>query len=117
MSNNDIRALLVAARETISDPARLARFEFAVSAKGRSVKVSSPRAVAWCSLGIIEKVAGDDIQLEAAGRRALHLAARALTGESWASADVISDYSDHATVLKMWDLAIASEEEPDAPNG
>jgi hypothetical protein len=96
---------LKAGRELLSEPKRWGRGSFAQDATGIHVPAQSKRAVCWCALGALHKVApGQEnvwARIEAAAL--LQLAARG-------SVSFLNDNSSHEDVLRMYDGAIASKE-------
>jgi hypothetical protein len=68
-----------------------------------------PQACKWCALGALQKVSGDPYF--PIGRRdhvTLEAAARKL---GYDCASLLNDTTDHATVMRMFDLAIEMAEE------
>ena len=104
--------LLIKAKAVIADPKHWTQGWYAKTAKGQSTEPSAPRAVCWCSVGALEKVAYEENTYSTR------------FGAMWYLLDVsvecgytgISDFNDnssHKVVMKAWDKAIklAKEDE------
>jgi hypothetical protein len=112
MSNSEVHALLVQARETISDPARWCQGSLAQDHNGRPVNpIFDPdEAVRWCAKGALLKhrPAYDALACEALDK--LSDAARSMRTSSTRLQPVVhvNDKRGHVAVIEMYNRAIAA---------
>lgn len=96
---------LVAARQLIADPKNFCQGTYALDAGGCAAGWSSDDAVAFCAVGAVYKVTRswtpDD---------ALDLLNKAAGAAFTSSLVNVNDLLGHASVLKMFDLAIQAAE-------
>ncbi len=95
------------ARELISDPKRWTQGAISRDASGGEIAPSSERAVCWCSLGAIERIAEAGSYFATSAYYLLYLQAEKANGLSVSSTN---DELGHEAVLRMFDAAIASAE-------
>lgn len=110
--------ILRAARAQISHPANWCQFEDALSIEGMVVPCHDEDACRWCSLGATAAVAGaicPEAEKKADGYLASAAHEMGFTGNG-AVAD-LNDNTDHATVMKMFDRAIALAEKEESHAG
>jgi hypothetical protein len=101
------REQLIAARALIADPAKWTQGWFAKTAKGQRVGPEEDKAVCWCVMGALKVTspAGVYHPIHAPAYPFLSRAAESVKG-SFGSPAWVNDTTDHATVLRMFDLAI-----------
>ena len=95
------------ARDKIASAVHWCQGARAKNAAGTSVEPDSPNAVQWCSTGALLAVCGgpnDDYHIN---RSKLYRASKDVC--SGGGVIYVNDNTDHETVLKMFDLAIASD--------
>lgn len=108
-TNTEVHALLIAARETISDPARWCQGDAAQDENGNTVFPWGPTAIRVCAATAVFRL--HDIHAGEAAK-ALDTVAQSMGFERGAHgkrpAANLNDTADHLTVLKMFDAAIAA---------
>lgn len=97
--------ILRAARARIEDPKNWTQGAFAKLADGRGTISHDPDAVCWCAIGAVRAEAGTRDQAVE-----YYLTWAALRHFGVAGASVVNDCNGHASVLKMYDAAIAAAE-------
>lgn len=106
--SNEVRTVAQVLREAkavIPTPAQWTRKVAARDSRGNRVTPRNERAVRWCAMGAIEKVAPGD------GLAALEWAAiRALRPHMDDEVPTFNDSHTHAEVLAAFDAAIAEQE-------
>lgn len=102
-------AILRAARARISDPSKWTQGAFARDAEGLEREPASKWAVCWCALGSLEVEFpfGGGFMERTALRRAVAVVA---PGLPQLSVEQVNDRFDHATILAVFDEAIADVE-------
>lgn len=96
--------ILRAARDQIEDPKNWTQGAFARDANGNEVMSYSDEAVCWCAYGAIRKQTGKAISAESA---LLSDTAQRMRRKELVS---INDFEGHASVLRVFDAAIAAAE-------
>lgn len=103
----DLLPILRAARQRITPEDAFTPSHMALTARGRVVTPTSPKAVRWDAYGALCVESGKDWRLEQAARQALQVA---LEGYGWRGPVELGEIAGHAAVLRMIDRAIAAEE-------
>ena len=97
--------LLVKAKAVIADPKHWTQGWYAKDVEGLNVGPSTPKAVCWCSLGAIQKVAHEEVTYSTrltAGGYLSRVAAEC----GYIRIPEFNDNSSHEAVMKAWDKAI-----------
>lgn len=113
---NDAQATILAARTLISNPNHWIRGSLATDNQGRGAFVGEPGACRWCISGALRFVDTNEKNYESA-RIYLNTAANKMfptgfkfQGEEYLPGEFnfvdVNDSKDHATVMKMCDLAL-----------
>jgi len=105
-----VKDVLVAARELIAVPERWTQNALARDAGGRMRSAESRGAVSWCAYGALIRQAGGPTTATVAAADKLSVAASAINPKQYRGQDsflTLNNKSDHPTVLRMFDLAIA----------
>jgi hypothetical protein len=102
----DTRDVLVAVRDLIADPKAWTQRTYARDAHGRVVDECSDEACAWCLSGALFKVTDGGRGVSRLGAIA-HLNECAETIGVTAGFVALNDATDHPTVLRTLDCAIA----------
>ncbi len=104
--------LLVKAKAVIADPKHWTQGWYAKDAKGYSTGPSTSKAVCWCSIGAIDKVAHEESTYAARFAATRYLA---VVSDKYGYSGItdFNDNSSHKVVMKAWDKAIklAKEDE------
>lgn len=110
----EVAEILKQARALIEDPERWHQGYYARTEDGRVVDAYDPDACAWCAEGAVLKAGGslfenapESILLDAC---AVDIAATLDLDYAVMFANHLNDQTDHATVLRMFDCAIAKAE-------
>ncbi len=105
---SETAALLMKARDLISDESRWCQGNLGVDAYGHPTE-DLEFAVRVCSVGALLKVYDDDLPRVRAST-ALNAASRELSGNKYGIVD-FNDNTGHAAVMEMFDRAIEAEME------
>lgn len=107
-ANEEAVEVLKKAKALIADPEHWCRRRVATNAGGDGVPATSPSAVSWCSIGAVSAVTVD-VDVKQHAWMMLERAAEEMGFEedAEAAAACLNDETDHPTVMKMFDRAIA----------
>lgn len=113
VDTEEVRKVLILARNLIADPERWTTTYLARDAAGKAAHPLDPVACRWCSLGALVVFAGTHSSTFDCSEAILSLCARDIAPDiierenPERSAAVLNDRVDHATVIRMFDCAIA----------
>lgn len=99
--------ILIKARALIEKPENWTQGHLARDNTGFPVDEMSEDAVCFCSLGATTKAAGSHSPAMCSADAYLDLAATEIMQSAMGSVESLNDNTDHPTVLRMFDLAIA----------
>jgi len=106
--------LLMQGRAILSDPKKWTRNAGARDDDGENCPVSDPRAICWCSTGILDKLTGNaqvqlrDRAVELLRENVFHIGAKWYDGMH-DGVEAMNDASSHEEVMKVWDITIAKQ--------
>lgn len=106
----NLRQLLERSRELIADPKHWTQGVGARDASGNPIASDAPECVCWCAAGAIYKASSDALDDGYAshyGETKLWVDQMAWK-RGFANIESLNDNTDHATVLAVFDEAIAS---------
>ena len=101
--------ILKRAKAKIENPGHWCQGFPAKDVRGRSAKPHSDYAVRWCAIGALDSVSGRFDALWYMKARDCLMTSAIECGNAIGIAH-LNDHSDHATVMRMYDLAIAKAE-------
>ena len=97
--------LLTKAKALIADPKHWTQGWYAQDAKGHRTVPSTPKAVCWCSIGALDKVAREENTYSPKLEAAKYLT-KVSAECGYSGIPDFNDSSSHETVMKAWDKAI-----------
>ena len=113
--------ILKMAKAKIENPEHWCVHEEARNKHGLMVQADAPGACQWCAYGALFAVAPPPAArlvvecLDEVASKAIQ-GFEFLPGQDWVHADFVNDTTDHATVMRMYDLAIEKAERDGEPN-
>lgn len=99
------KEILVAARKRIEKPENWCQGAYAKDALGRGCPIASGEACQWCAGGAVAAEVSGQWAYVMVASALLHAAAEGIG--NFSSSQLLNDMTDHATVMQMFDNAIA----------